>query len=126
MKPVVCLITGPPGVGKSSVAKALVQAFPRAVRIDVDLLRHLVEKGYASPSQKTEEAGKQVRIAAENTCLLAENFVKAGFAVFIDDVVISKQRLDFFFKKLLSGVSRAFIDGFFSFGLRKFIEVARF
>ncbi len=100
MKPIICIVTGPPGVGKSSVTKELAKAFPKTARIDVDLLREMIQNGNVEPAQESSESHRQIALASENACVLAKNFSKAGFNVFIDDVAFSKKDIDFLFKRL--------------------------
>ncbi len=98
MKKIVCLITGPPGAGKSTICEKLCEKFSKAVRIDVDYLRHMIRNGYVAPFPKTKESDKQISLATENACILANNFLKSEFNVFIDDVVVSKEKLDTYYK----------------------------
>jgi len=83
----VCLITGPAGSGKSSVAKALAEKFERSAVIEVDKLRAMVMSGYVKPWPHNEEVDLQLSLSAKNACDMATNFLEKGFSVFIDDVV---------------------------------------
>jgi len=94
MKPFICLITGPAGVGKSTIAELLVKEFAKTARIDVDYIRHMIRAGKVRPFPYTEEAEKQILLATQNACDLARNFNDSGFSVAIDDVVVSKEKLD--------------------------------
>lgn len=89
--PFVCLITGPAGVGKSSITKALAQKFERSAVIEVDKLRRLVVGGYIRPWPHNEETELQLFLGAKNTCDMANNFLEKGFNVFIDDVIGRKR-----------------------------------
>jgi len=96
----VCILTGPPGVGKSSIAKELAGKFEKAGWIDVDFLRKMVVSGYAKPGDKTDEAALQATISVQNACTVAKNFAEKGFTVFIDDIVATPKRLDLYKKGL--------------------------
>ena len=85
--PTICLITGPAGVGKSSVAKYLADQIARSAYVNVDYLREMVMGGYVLPWPSSEEATIQTRLGAENACAMAKNFLSNGFSVFIDDVI---------------------------------------
>jgi len=100
MAPIICLVTGPAGSGKSTIAEQLARSFPKSARIDVDYIRHTIRSGKVRPFPYTKEAKSQVKLAIQNTCDLAKNFTKAGFSVFIDDVVVLKENLDLYFKNL--------------------------
>ncbi len=93
MKPFICLITGPAGVGKSTTAESLCKEFSKTARIDVDHIRHMIRNGKVRPFPYTDEAKLQIELAAKNACDLAKNFNDKGFSVFIDDVVVSKEKL---------------------------------
>ncbi|MEK7588557.1 MAG: AAA family ATPase [Patescibacteria group bacterium] len=83
----VCLITGPAGVGKSSVTKALAKKFTRSAVINLDQLHAMVVGGYVKPWPHTEEVDLQLSLSAKNACEIANNFLEKGFNVFIDDLV---------------------------------------
>jgi shikimate kinase len=82
------LLTGPPAVGKSSVARLLAARRPRCAVVEVDDLRQLVKTGGVAP-WIAGEGESQHRLAAENACLLAKNFIENGFEVLISDVVLA-------------------------------------
>lgn len=93
MKPFICLITGPAGVGKSTIAELLVKEVTKSARVDVDYIRHMIRNGKVRPFPYTEEAKNQIILATRNASDLAKNFNDAGFSVVIDDVVTSKEKL---------------------------------
>lgn len=98
MKPFICLITGPAGVGKSTIAERLSEKFERSARVDVDYLRHSIRNGKVRPYPYTEEAHRQILLATKNSCDLAKNFCDEGFSVFIDDVAVLKDKIDAYFE----------------------------
>jgi chloramphenicol 3-O-phosphotransferase len=81
------LLTGPPAVGKSSVARALARQHPRSAVVEVDDLRRLVQSG-AVPPWEPREGHRQTRLAARHACLLLSSFAGAGFAVVATDVLL--------------------------------------
>jgi len=86
-KPFVCLITGPSGVGKSTVSKEVAKKFNKTAMVNGDYLRHSIISGYAKPWPWNEESKLQVELSAENACALAKNFLSKGFNVIIDDMI---------------------------------------
>ena len=84
------LLTGTPGSGKSSVARALLQRFEFGLHLPVDDLREFVVSGIAHPIPTlTEETGRQFRLARESAAMTAKLYATNGFAVVIDDVISS-------------------------------------
>jgi chloramphenicol 3-O-phosphotransferase len=84
------LLTGTPGSGKSSVARALLQRFKFGLHLPVDDLRELVVSGIAHPVPTlTEETGRQFRLARMGAASTAKLYASNGFAVVIDDVISS-------------------------------------
>jgi chloramphenicol 3-O-phosphotransferase len=84
------LITGTPGSGKSSVARALLQRFEFGLHLPVDDLREFVVSGIAHPVPTwTEETGRQFRLAQMGAASTAKLYATNGFAVVIDDVISS-------------------------------------
>jgi len=85
----VFLISGTPGSGKTSVARALMRRFPFGLHIPVDDLREWVVAGIAHPVPVwTAETGRQFGLARAAAASVARRYAAAGFAVAIDDVVV--------------------------------------
>ncbi|MER3481797.1 MAG: phosphotransferase [Meiothermus sp.] len=96
----VFFLTGTPGSGKSSVARALLQRFPFGLHISVDDLRERVVSGIAHPVPTwTEETSRQFRLARRAAAWEARLYATHGFAVTIDDVIgrdeVSKLKKEF-------------------------------
>ncbi len=82
----ILILTGPHGVGKSTVALTLADRYDRVAHVEVDELRHIVTPtGYRAPGKPGFE--RQHEIAVRNATDIARNFYAERFAVIIDDVV---------------------------------------
>ncbi|WP_412028530.1 AAA family ATPase [Deinococcus yunweiensis] len=82
------VLSGSPGAGKSSVARALLARTPRGLHLPIDDLRDLVVSGLAPPSLTGDpEATRQFRLAREAARFHALLYAEAGFAVALDDVL---------------------------------------
>ncbi|CAM3669011.1 AAA family ATPase [Deinococcus saxicola] len=82
------VLSGSPGVGKSSVAHALLQHYPRGLHLPVDNLRELVVSGLVHPSlDSPPEATRQFALARRAAAFHARLYAEAGFAVVVDDVL---------------------------------------
>ncbi|HEY4482940.1 MAG TPA: AAA family ATPase [Candidatus Paceibacterota bacterium] len=86
-RPFVCLLTGPAGAGKSTVATLLAKRTERCAVINVDHLHDMVVSGYVRQWPANDESRLQTDLGAENACDLALNFVEKGFNVIIDGVI---------------------------------------
>ncbi|OLV19416.1 secreted protein [Deinococcus marmoris] len=75
-------------MGKSSVAHALLQHYPRGLHLPVDDLRELVVSGLVHPSlDSPPEATRQFALARRAAAFHARLYAEAGFAVVVDDVL---------------------------------------
>lgn len=82
------IITGAPGSGKTSVARALLQHFPTGLHLPVNELRAFVVSGIAHPLPEwTGETSRQFRLARQATLQTARLYAREGFTVAIDDVI---------------------------------------
>ncbi len=88
--PAIILITGIPGAGKTTVARALAARFPRGVHIEGDTLQNMIVSGsvWPEPPAPRGEAAEQLALRYRNGALLARSFFEAGFHAVLDDIVI--------------------------------------
>lgn len=79
-------LTGAPGAGKSTVARALAQRFDHGIHIDIDKIRLMVASGIAlhQPGIDNPEVARQLRIAHVAAGQMAKTYADEGFAVIAD------------------------------------------
>jgi predicted kinase len=83
------LVSGLPGVGKTTVAGLLARCFARGAHLEADVLQRMVVSGGVWPHQEPYEAGReQLALRGRNVRRLAESFLDGGFVPVIDDVVV--------------------------------------
>ena len=82
----VLILTGPSGAGKNTVAAVLAKKLVRCAVIDVDLVRWMVLQPHKA-SWDGKEGQAQQKLGVQNACVLARNFISAGFDVVILDVL---------------------------------------
>jgi hypothetical protein len=87
--PRIVVISGLPGVGKSTTAARLGRRLPRAAHVEADRLQGLVVSGGVWPDATGihGEAERQLRLRLRNACLLARSFADDGFTAIVDDIV---------------------------------------
>lgn len=82
----VYIITGPCGVGKSTISKKIATTQKKCALIEGDDIYHLVEGGYV-PAWKE---GNHLKIFWQNVSSLIQNFVDNGYDVVFNYIISSK------------------------------------
>lgn len=83
------LITGPAGVGKSTISREIAECLPKSVLIEGDDIYHLVVGGYVSPWKN----GNHLPLCWKNCEDLIENSIDAGYDV-IFNYVLGKEDVE--------------------------------
>ena len=97
------VITGRPGVGKSTICRALAQRLPLAAHVEADTLHRFVVSGGQWPSAATATAIDQLILRTRNAAAVTANFAAAGIPVFLDDCISLPQQVAVI-AELLSGI----------------------
>jgi predicted kinase len=86
---VIVLVSGPPGAGKSTIARRVAEGFERSAHLKVDDLREIMVNGFDPPSAEFTPGNERqfVRARAAAT-LIARLHVADGVTVVIDDVCV--------------------------------------
>jgi adenylate kinase family enzyme len=80
------IFTGPCAAGKNTVATLVARSVDKGVHIDIDRLRAMVVQPHKAPWEG-EEGKAQQRLAIENGCILAQQFIQEGYSVAISDLL---------------------------------------
>lgn len=95
------LVTGIPGSGKTTTSAALAARFQHGAHIPGDVIQHLIVGGSAPPDPfGDEEANHPTELCVRNQCLLARSFRSEGYAVVLDYVIGSAERLQSYLDQL--------------------------
>ncbi len=84
-RPVVLIITGPPGSGKSTTARLVAERFDRAVCLESDWFWTIIVKGFVPPWRA--EADPQNRAVLRAVAESAAAMATSGYTVVVDGVV---------------------------------------
>ena len=84
MENCVYIISGPPGVGKSTVSKELAYSFDKSAVIEGDMIYLMIKGGLVAP---WEDNGFYVDLFWDNIISLTNNFIDRGITVVIEYVI---------------------------------------
>lgn len=82
------IITGPAGVGKSTISKEIAKTRKKSALIEGDEIYHLVEGGYISPWKE----GNHLKVFWENCTDIIKNFLDNEYDV-IFNYIINKEKI---------------------------------
>ncbi|HYG72963.1 MAG TPA: AAA family ATPase [Actinomycetota bacterium] len=82
----VLLLTGPPGAGKSTVARTVAARFERSVHVEADRFYGFVVGGYIDPWE--HGAHDQNVVAVEIACDAAARWAEVGYVTILDGIFI--------------------------------------
>lgn len=90
----VLILTGPPGVGKSTVAASLAARRERGVHLEADRFFRFIAAGYIEPWKRESHAQNEAVMSA--VAAAAARYGAAGYSTFVEGIVIP----GFFFEPL--------------------------
>lgn len=83
------IITGAMAAGKSTIAQALAERFPKSVHLRGDMFRKMIVNGAAVMGPELDaEARGQLALRQALACEAARQYQSAGFAVVYQDILI--------------------------------------
>ncbi len=84
----VLILTGAPGVGKTTVARLLADRADRAVHLESDRFFQFIRSGYIEPWRR--ESLEQNRLVMRTVAETAAAFASAGYFTIIDGIVLPR------------------------------------
>lgn len=94
------IVTGIPGAGKSTVARALAGRAASGAHLDVDVIYGLVVGGIVFRRDSPAEDWWQLDLAREHVRMLASSFSEHGILPFVDDVLVDRTILERYLERL--------------------------
>ena len=88
MENCVYIISGPPGVGKSTVSKELSYSFNKSAVIEGDMIYLMIKSGLVAP---WKDDGFYMDLFWDNIISLTDNFLNSGITVVIEYVIFEDQ-----------------------------------
>jgi len=86
------LITGPPGSGKTSVARAVAAGAARSAHLACDAFFHFIESGYIDPWRR--EAHAQNELVMGVAARAANGYSAAGYFTVVEGILLPRWFLD--------------------------------
>lgn len=83
------IITGTPGVGKSTISREIAKRCEKSALIEGDIIYHLVCGGYENPWEK----GNHLKVFGKNSIDLICNFLNNGYDV-VFNYIINKGKIE--------------------------------
>jgi len=88
----VLILTGPPGAGKSTTARALAAQFERAVHLEADLFFSFVRAGFVEPWEP--ESAQQNDVVMRSVAAAASGYALGGYFVVVEGIVLPRWYLE--------------------------------
>lgn len=84
----VLILTGPPGVGKTTTAAILANRVSPAVHLEADAFFRFISSGYVDPREP--ESREQNEVVMGIVATTAASYAKAGYFTIVDGIVIPR------------------------------------